>query len=250
MEDDMFKKQGRNISCAGITLVLLYVDDMIITDSDLDDISILKQDLNHYFEMKDLGTLSYFLELEVSTVSDGNYLSQAKYASDLLSRAGLTDSKTASTPLESNVRFTPRDGAPLRDPTLYSTLVGSLVYLTVTRPDIAYVVHLIPHLGPAEYERSRLPRNRRTVNRAYGMIIGAFLVAEQKIVKKLLDYLSDLGNYLVVRRKRLFDQMAVLQSMHPCEICRVLFLVKSGTNGFAKGSVVARIRGYHDIDKT
>ncbi|KAK3032660.1 hypothetical protein RJ639_034926 [Escallonia herrerae] len=73
--------------------------------SDLDGIYILKQDLIHHFEMKDLGTLSYFLGLEVSIASDGYYLSQAKYASNLLSRAGLIDSKIASTPIEPNVRF-------------------------------------------------------------------------------------------------------------------------------------------------
>ncbi|KAK3033703.1 hypothetical protein RJ639_033927 [Escallonia herrerae] len=91
-------------SAQGIILVPLYVDDMIITCSDLDSISILKQDLNHHIEMKDLGTLSYFLGLEVSSASDGYYLSQAKYASDLFSRADLTDSKTASTSLEPNIR--------------------------------------------------------------------------------------------------------------------------------------------------
>ncbi|KAK2998542.1 hypothetical protein RJ639_023761 [Escallonia herrerae] len=114
----------------------------ITSDSDLDGISILKQDLNHHFEMKDLDTLSYFLGLEVSTTSDGYYLSEAKYASDLFSRVGLTDSKTASTPLEPIARFTLLDGTPLCDHTLYRTLVGSLVYLTVTHPDIAYAVHL------------------------------------------------------------------------------------------------------------
>ncbi|KAK3021669.1 hypothetical protein RJ639_047503 [Escallonia herrerae] len=74
----------------------------VTSGSDFDGIPILKQDLNHHFEMKDLGTLSYYLGLEVSTASDGYYLSQAKYASNLLSRAGLTDSKTASTPFEPN----------------------------------------------------------------------------------------------------------------------------------------------------
>ncbi|KAK3011099.1 hypothetical protein RJ639_010593 [Escallonia herrerae] len=126
----------------GIILVLLYVDDMIITGSDLDCITTLKQDLNHHFERKDLGTLSYFLGLEVSTATDGYYLSQAKYDSNLLSRAGLTNSKTASTPLEPNLRFIPLNGTALRDPTLYRTLVGSLVYLTIGCHDIAYVVHL------------------------------------------------------------------------------------------------------------
>ncbi|KAK3018133.1 hypothetical protein RJ639_004891 [Escallonia herrerae] len=124
---------------------------MIITGSDLDGISILKQDLNHYIEMKDLGTLGYFLELEVSTTPDRYNLSQAKYASDLLSHVGLIDSKTPSTPLEPNVWLTPHDGTSLRDPTLYGTLVGSLVYLTVTHPDIAYVVHLVSQFLSAPY---------------------------------------------------------------------------------------------------
>uniref|UniRef100_A0A2N9H992 Reverse transcriptase Ty1/copia-type domain-containing protein n=1 Tax=Fagus sylvatica TaxID=28930 RepID=A0A2N9H992_FAGSY len=81
--------------------------------------------------------------LEVSSDSTGYYLSQAKYASDLLSRTGLTDTKVVSTPLEMNARLTPLDGTPLSDATLYRQLVGSLVYLTVTRPDIAHAVHLV-----------------------------------------------------------------------------------------------------------
>ncbi|XP_022865315.1 uncharacterized protein LOC111385175, partial [Olea europaea var. sylvestris] len=96
--------------------------------------------------MKDLGPLSYFLGLEVSSNSDGYYLSQAKYASDLLSRAGITDNKTVSTPLEPNVKLTPMDGSPLYDPTLCRQLVGSLIYLTVTQPDIAYAIHLTSQL--------------------------------------------------------------------------------------------------------
>jgi hypothetical protein len=116
---------------------------MIITGNDLAGISDLKHFLSNHFEMKDLGSLGYFLGLEISSDSDGYYLSQAKYASDLLACAGLTDSKTVSTPLEPNARLTPLDGTPLSDATLYRQLVGSLVYLTVTRPDIAYAVHLV-----------------------------------------------------------------------------------------------------------
>jgi len=127
----------------GITLLLLYVDDMIITGDDLTCISELKQFLSSHFEMKDLGSLSYFLGLEISSDSSGYYLTQARYASDLLSRAGLTDSKTAPTPLEYNTRLTPMEGSPLSDATLYRQLVGSLVYLTVTRPDIAQAVHIV-----------------------------------------------------------------------------------------------------------
>ncbi|XP_072064209.1 uncharacterized protein [Arachis hypogaea] len=127
----------------GVVLLLLYVDDMIITGDDVDGISDLKTSLQRTFEMKDLGSLSYFLGLEVISTDDGIYLSQAKYASDLLARAGITDSRTESTPLEPNVRFTPMDGTVLDNPTLYRQLVGGLVYLTVTRPDIAYPVHVL-----------------------------------------------------------------------------------------------------------
>jgi hypothetical protein len=102
-----------------ITLILLYMDDMIITGDDTASIRDLQKFLSQYFEMKDLGTLSYFLGLEVTPSSDSYYLSQAKYASNLLSKAGLTDSKTISTPLKLNVKFNANDGEPLPDATLY-----------------------------------------------------------------------------------------------------------------------------------
>ncbi|GFY95314.1 hypothetical protein Acr_10g0006990 [Actinidia rufa] len=93
--------------------------------------------------MKDLDTLSYFFGIEVSSNSNGYYLSQINYISNLLSRAGLNANKTIDTPLENNVRFNTTDGEPLSDPILYRQLVGSLIYLTVTRPDISHVVHIV-----------------------------------------------------------------------------------------------------------
>jgi hypothetical protein len=124
-------------------LFLLYVDDMIIIGDDHSGISDFKQFLNQQFEMKDLSHLSYFLGLEVSSDSIGYYLFQGKYAFDLLSHAGLTDTKVVSTTLEINARLTPLDGTPLSDATLYRQLVGSLVFLIVTHPDIAHAVHLV-----------------------------------------------------------------------------------------------------------
>ena len=91
--------------------------------------------------MKDLGHLSYFLGLEITYSTYGLYITQAKYASELLSRAGLTDNKTVDTPIEFNAHLTPSGGKPLFNLSLYRCLVGSLVYLTVTHPDIFYVVH-------------------------------------------------------------------------------------------------------------
>ena len=91
--------------------------------------------------MKDLEHLSYFLGLEITHFIDGLYITQAKYASELLSRAGLTDSKTIDTPVELNAFLTPTGGKTLSNPSLYNCLVGSLVYFTVTCPDISYVIH-------------------------------------------------------------------------------------------------------------
>ncbi|XP_028124053.1 uncharacterized protein LOC114321104 [Camellia sinensis] len=132
----------RKTEC-GTILLFLYVDDMIITGDDTVGISSLKQFLSRQFEMKDLGLLSYFLNLEISHDPSSYFLSQAKYTSDLLAHASLTDCKTASTPVDRQTRLTPLDGHLLFDSTLYRQLVGSLVYLTVTHPDIAYAVDIV-----------------------------------------------------------------------------------------------------------
>ena len=93
--------------------------------------------------MKDLGHLSYFLSLEITHSTDELYITQAKYASELLSRAALTDSKTVDTPVELNAHLTSFGGKPLSNLSLYRCLVGSLVYLTVTYLDISYAVHQV-----------------------------------------------------------------------------------------------------------
>ena len=116
---------------------------MIITDDDLSGIQELKVFLSQQFEMKDLGHLIYFLGLEITHSTDEIYITQDKYASELLSRAELTDSKTVDTLVELNAHLTPTGWKPLSNPSLYRRLVGSLVYLIVTRPDISYAVHQV-----------------------------------------------------------------------------------------------------------
>ncbi|KAK1620108.1 hypothetical protein QYE76_025625 [Lolium multiflorum] len=127
----------------GRTLLLLYVDDMIITGDDPEYIAFVKARLRDQFLMTDLGPLCYFLGIEVSYTSDGFSISQEKYIQDLLARAALGDERTVDTPMELNVKLRPTDGDPLPDPTRYRHLVGSLVYLAVTRPDISYPVHIL-----------------------------------------------------------------------------------------------------------
>jgi len=87
--------------------------------------------------MTDLGPLRYFLGIEISSHPDGYRLSQQYYTLALLDRSGMTDTCTAATPMELHLQFRSSDGVPLSDPSRYRHLVGSLVYLAVTSPDIS-----------------------------------------------------------------------------------------------------------------
>jgi hypothetical protein len=128
---------------AGLVLLLVYVDDIVITGTDSSLIEHLKQNLQASFHMKDLGHLTYFLGLEVHTDSSGIFLNQHKYTQDLISLAGLQDSSSVDTPMEINVKFRSEEGDLLSDPTVFRQLVGSLNYLTITRPDISFAVQQV-----------------------------------------------------------------------------------------------------------
>ncbi|WVZ83338.1 hypothetical protein U9M48_030497 [Paspalum notatum var. saurae] len=144
----------------GRTLLLLYVDDMIITGDDPQFIAFVKARLSEQFLMSDLGPLRYFLGIEVSSTHDGFYLSQEKYIQGLLDRASMTDHRTEVTPMELNLQLSATDGEPLDDPTRYRHIVGSLVYLGVIRPDISYSVHILSQFvsAPTQLHYSHLLR--------------------------------------------------------------------------------------------
>jgi hypothetical protein len=125
------------------TLLLLYVDDMLITGDDMEHISHVKQKLGEQFQISDLGPLSYFLGLEVLHSPKGYYISHSKYIQDLIARSGITDNRTATTPMDLHLQLRPTDGILLEDPTRYRHIVGRLVYLTITRPNFAHAIHIL-----------------------------------------------------------------------------------------------------------
>ncbi|CAJ2679448.1 unnamed protein product [Trifolium pratense] len=113
---------------------------MIITGSDHAAIQRIKHQLQHSFNMKDLGDLHYFLGLVVCSDSKGIFLHQYKYTKNLISLAGLTLANPVDTPIEVNVKYCRDEGDLLSDPLLYRQLVGILNYLTITLLDISFAL--------------------------------------------------------------------------------------------------------------
>ena len=122
--------------------MLVYVDDLIITGENEDEINTLKKSLHHKFAIKDLGVLKYFLGIEVATSSKGLFLNQRKYLMDLLEEAEMMNIKPRATPLESKLKLN-LGGDKLSNIGEYQKLVGKLIYLTITRPDITFAVSLV-----------------------------------------------------------------------------------------------------------
>ncbi|KAK3036481.1 hypothetical protein RJ639_030828 [Escallonia herrerae] len=122
--------------------VLVYVDDLILAGNNSTANSSFKKYLNDCFKLNDLGPLKYFLGIEAARGQRGLFLSQHKYALDILSESGLSASKPAAFPMEQNHGLTLAGGPLLSDPGPYRRLIGRLVYLTIIRPDICYAVHV------------------------------------------------------------------------------------------------------------
>ncbi|KAK1699467.1 hypothetical protein QYE76_016164 [Lolium multiflorum] len=130
-----------------ITLYLLvYVDDIIVVSSSATATDRLIHQLRTPFALKDLGKLHYFLGIEVHHLPTGGLLlSQPKYASELLQRAGLSQSTPMTTPMSSSDRLSSTDGDSLsaEESTRYRSIVGGLQYLTLTRPDLSFAINKV-----------------------------------------------------------------------------------------------------------
>jgi hypothetical protein len=118
----------------------LYVDDMVLTASSDALLRDIIAKLQAEFAVKDMGPLHFFLGVDVRRRDSNFFLSQTKYAEELLDRAGMVHCKPAATPIDTKAKLSSSSGAAVRDPSEYRSIAGALQYLTITRPDIAYAV--------------------------------------------------------------------------------------------------------------
>ncbi|GKV37323.1 hypothetical protein SLEP1_g45363 [Rubroshorea leprosula] len=131
-------RQGNNFLA-----VLVYVDDLMIAGNNSTLCQHLKDFLNSQFHIKDLGRLKYFLDIEVARHPSRIFLCQRKYTLDILFESEMLGAKPVSFPMEQKLKLTLDGGSPLPNPMQYRRLVGQLIYLTITRPEISFSVHIL-----------------------------------------------------------------------------------------------------------
>ncbi|KAL4020683.1 hypothetical protein IC575_019464 [Cucumis melo] len=140
-----------------IVILIVYVDNIVLTGDDQTEISQLKQRMGDEFEIKDLGNLKYFLRMEVARSKESISVSQRKYTIDLLIETGC---RPADTLIEFNCKLGNSDDQIPVDKEQYQRLVGKLIYLSHTRPDISFVVSVVSQFIQAPYEKHMEAVNR------------------------------------------------------------------------------------------
>ncbi|OIT37864.1 putative mitochondrial protein [Nicotiana attenuata] len=158
-----------------IIYLIMYVDDIIITGNNSHHVEDFVTRLGRRFSIKDLGGLNFFLGVEVVRTPTGLFLTQQKYIYEIVEQTNMNDAKPMRTPTASGSCPRLDNGSPLNDPKEYQNIVGSLQYLLLTRPDVAFIVNKLSQFTSSP------------------------TTAHWALVKRVLRYLagtSDLGIYL------------------------------------------------------
>ncbi|KAK6142556.1 hypothetical protein DH2020_022904 [Rehmannia glutinosa] len=141
-------------------IVCLYVDDMLIMGSSHDLIMKTKNMLKKNFDMSMMGSSNLFLGLQIKQCQEGIYISQSKYTKELLKKFGIEEGRTVSTPMWQFVKIDKDEKGKSVDESKYRGMIGSLLYLTASRPDILHVVCLCARFqsNPKESHMSAVKR--------------------------------------------------------------------------------------------
>ncbi|KAL0393332.1 UNVERIFIED_CONTAM: Retrovirus-related Pol polyprotein from transposon RE2 [Sesamum radiatum] len=124
----------------GFVALLVYVDDILVMAPTEDLISEIKQYLDALFTIKDLGYAKYFLGLEIARSTKGMSITQHKYAMDIITDSGMVSATSVSMPLPLGLKLSATSGNFLKEPDKFRRLIGRLLYLGFTRPDLSFAV--------------------------------------------------------------------------------------------------------------
>jgi hypothetical protein len=133
-------------------VVGVYVNGLIITGSDHDDIRSFKEEMAVAFKMSDLGLLHYYLGIDVKQIMSCILLSQGAYAMKILERSGMTGCNPCQVPMEACLKLSKQSTQLLLDTTTYRSIVESLRYLLNTHPDLAFAVSYVSHFLEEPWE--------------------------------------------------------------------------------------------------
>ena len=174
IEHTVYKKKSRKNE---ILLVCLYVDDIIYMGFSQDLIKDFRSAIKKSFEMTDLGLSHYFLGLQIMQTESGIFISQQKYATDLIERFNMLGCKETATPANSNEKLQSNDGLGDANAKRYRSLIGDLIYLSYIQPDIMYAVSLVLRFmaKPSKHQFRAAKRIMRYIARTtdYGIWYGA-----------------------------------------------------------------------------
>ncbi|KAK6150350.1 hypothetical protein DH2020_015282 [Rehmannia glutinosa] len=142
----------KNFDNGEIVVLTVYVDDIVLTGNHKEEIKQLKEVMAMEFEIKDLGNLQCFLRLEMARSKKGNSVSQCKYTRDLMKKIDLKKTSLVKIPMNASVKMDRDAEGKAVDQTRYRSLIGSLLYLTASRPDITFVVGVCARFQSAPKE--------------------------------------------------------------------------------------------------
>lgn len=139
-EETLFLKTNK---LGNVLFVSVYVDDLIYTRDEVSMMRDFKKSMEKKFDMTDLGKMRYFLGIEVLQTSHEIHISQAKYALEVLKRFGMENCNAVCNPMVLGSKLDMDDGGECVDETFYKQIIGSLMYITITRPDLQFAVSLL-----------------------------------------------------------------------------------------------------------
>ncbi|KAJ1694595.1 hypothetical protein LUZ63_011293 [Rhynchospora breviuscula] len=150
-----------------LLLVQIYVDDIIFGSTNATLAQEFSSLMSSEFEMSMMGELNFFLGLQIKQLQDGIFISQIKYAKELIKKFGVEDSKSLDTPMGKSANIDADEKGKPMDITLYRGIIGSLLYLTASRPDIMYAVCLC-----ARYQANSKDSHHKAVKRILRYVKG------------------------------------------------------------------------------